>query len=147
MNHIEQAQRDAAERAITNDLIKKGLIAADIEQSGHSSLTAMRDMAFQQVNELTAEVERLKIAIAVMDAEYTEVACWFLREQLHGEQGLEWMPVSEPPDEDVTVLIFDAAAEGESVWPGYLDGRRWRYADGLIANPTHWRDMPEGPTP
>lgn len=58
---------------------------------------------------------------------------------------IQWHPVSEPPDSDITVLLFSPQAD-EPVWPGYLDGARWRYSDGLLANPpTHWADMPAGP--
>ncbi len=49
---------------------------------------------------------------------------------------IQWVPASElKPDSNITVLLFDAAAS-EPVWPGYLDGDTWRYADGMPANPT-----------
>ena len=54
---------------------------------------------------------------------------------------LTWTPVAEPPNSDTTVLLFDPAAS-ESVWPGYMDGEMWRYADGMPAAPTHWSEMP-----
>jgi hypothetical protein len=56
-----------------------------------------------------------------------------------------WIPVSEPPDDETTVLLFDTEAT-EPVWPGYRDGDGWRYGDGMIAYPTHWSDLPSGPT-
>lgn len=58
---------------------------------------------------------------------------------------ITWIPVSQPPDSDLTVLLKDPNAS-EPVWPGYLDGETWRFADGMPANPTHWSDMPGGPT-
>jgi hypothetical protein len=58
---------------------------------------------------------------------------------------LTWNPVAEPPDSDTTVLLFDPAAS-EPVWPGYLDGDVWRTAEGMPANPSHWTDLPKGPT-
>lgn len=59
---------------------------------------------------------------------------------------IEWVPIAESrPDSDTTVLLFDCELN-EPVWPGYLDGDVWRYADGMPADPTHWADMPGGPT-
>lgn len=58
---------------------------------------------------------------------------------------LTWKPVVEPPDSDTTVLLFDPAAS-EPVWLGYLDGEIWRYVDGMPASPTHYADLPKGPT-
>ena len=59
-------------------------------------------------------------------------------------ESLTWKPVAEKPDSDISVLLFDPAAS-EPVWPGYLDGETWRYADGMPAAPTHWADFPKGP--
>jgi hypothetical protein len=57
---------------------------------------------------------------------------------------ITWHPVSEPPDADTMVLIFDPAAS-EPVWPGYLDGDAWRESEGKEMRPTHWADFPKGP--
>jgi hypothetical protein len=53
--------------------------------------------------------------------------------------------VTSPPDSDTTVLLFDPAAS-EPVWLGYLDGDTWRFIDGMTAAPTHYCDIPKGPT-
>jgi hypothetical protein len=58
---------------------------------------------------------------------------------------LTWHPVASPPDSDTTVLLFDPAAS-EPVWLGYLDGGTWRFIDGMPAAPTHYCDIPKGPT-
>jgi hypothetical protein len=60
-------------------------------------------------------------------------------------ESITWSPVAELPDSDMTVQLFNKDAS-EPVWPGYFDGNRWLYIDGIVANPTHWADMPEGPT-
>lgn len=57
---------------------------------------------------------------------------------------INWKPVAEPPDSDVTVLLFEPAAS-EPVWPGYLDGDVWRTAEGMPASPTLWSEIPGGP--
>jgi hypothetical protein len=56
---------------------------------------------------------------------------------------ITWKPVAEPPDSDMTVLLFDPAAS-EPIWLGYLDGDTWRFIDCMPAEPTHWADMPKG---
>ena len=60
-------------------------------------------------------------------------------------EALTWKPVAEPPDSDTTVLLFDPAAS-EPVWLGYLDGEIWRFVDGIPATPTHWGEVPKGPS-
>jgi hypothetical protein len=63
-----------------------------------------------------------------------------------GTERLTWHPVrSCRPDSDMTVLVFDKSMS-EPVWPGYLDGDVWRTAEGLAINPSHWCDLPGGPT-
>ncbi len=59
---------------------------------------------------------------------------------------IAWTLAAELPDSDTTVLLFNPDAS-EPVWPGYHDGKYWRYADGMLTYPTHYADMPEGPTP
>lgn len=55
-----------------------------------------------------------------------------------------WQSVSDPPDDELTVMLYDAAAS-EPVWPGYIDGGVWFYNDGLMATPTHWMHFQDGP--
>lgn len=57
---------------------------------------------------------------------------------------LTWKPASELPDSDTTVHLFDPTAS-EPVWPGYHNGERWLYVDGMPATPTHYSEMPGGP--
>lgn len=58
---------------------------------------------------------------------------------------IDWKPVADQPDSDITVLLFNKDAD-EPVWPGYLAGDNcWRCVDGFVAYPTHWADMPGGP--
>jgi hypothetical protein len=57
-----------------------------------------------------------------------------------------WTPVAKLPDSDVTLQLYDPEAS-EPVWPGYFDGERWRYIDGMPATPTHYADMLHGPAP
>lgn len=54
---------------------------------------------------------------------------------------ITWHPVTSPPDSDTTVLLDPEDGE---VWPGYLDGDQWRWADGMPASPTRWAHMPTG---
>lgn len=61
---------------------------------------------------------------------------------------LTWVPVSERlPDSDITVLLFNPAAD-EPVWLGYHDASDnfWYYVDAVEAAPTHWAEMLGGPT-
>ena len=57
----------------------------------------------------------------------------------------QWFPISEPPDDDKTVLLFDPKAKSEPIWPGWKDGEDWFWSDGSSAQPTHWCDFPEPP--
>jgi hypothetical protein len=58
---------------------------------------------------------------------------------------ITWHPVSEPPDSDITVLLFEPDAD-EPVFMGYHNGEAWCDAESFRAEPTHWADMPKGPT-
>jgi hypothetical protein len=56
------------------------------------------------------------------------------------------------PDADITVLLkvmprSGGEIDGFDVWPGYWNGERWLWADGLrVAGQVEaWADMPEGP--
>jgi hypothetical protein len=59
---------------------------------------------------------------------------------------LTWYTPSERlPDCDTTVLIEVEDAEGDPVWPGYLDSEEWRLADGMpVAKVLRWCEMPKG---
>lgn len=59
-------------------------------------------------------------------------------------ESVTWTPAATLPDADATVLLFDVEAN-EPVWPGYYDGERWRYADGMPAKPTYYAPMLKGP--
>lgn len=55
-----------------------------------------------------------------------------------------YFPASQPPDSDILVLM--SMSDGE-VYPGYLDGQVWRYADAMpvsIVEVLAWRHMPAG---
>lgn len=62
---------------------------------------------------------------------------------------LTWHPAAQPPDCDITHLLWiqDGA---ESDWQaGWWDGTDWRLCEsgGVVAGTvTHWAD-PQGPTP
>lgn len=64
----------------------------------------------------------------------------------NGIERTTWTPVAKLPDSDTTLQLHDPEAS-EPVWPGYYDGERWRYIDGLPAKPTHYADMLQGPAP
>lgn len=57
---------------------------------------------------------------------------------------VSWVHVATLPDADHTVQLFDPTAS-EPVWPGYFDGERWLYVDGVPATPTHYAPMLTGP--
>jgi hypothetical protein len=57
---------------------------------------------------------------------------------------ITWHPISEPPDSNAVVLLFDEHG-CEPVWPGYKDENGWRYIDGHRASPSQWTEMPGGP--
>jgi hypothetical protein len=58
---------------------------------------------------------------------------------------ITWRPVSEPPDADMTVLVFMPGAN-DPVWLGYFDGHIWREVGSMAIQPSHWADMPLGVT-
>lgn len=70
-----------------------------------------------------------------------------ISEQHERIEALTWVPVSKRlPDSDLTVLLFNADAD-EPVWLGYRDDNDgWLYVDAVEAAPTHWAEMPGGPT-
>jgi len=61
---------------------------------------------------------------------------------------VRWVGVEERlPDSDEIVLLWRAG--DDTPWPGYLDGPRWRSADGVHmpnGSVTHWAKMPAGPS-
>lgn len=61
---------------------------------------------------------------------------------------LTWVNAeSNPPDDDVTVLIFAPILE-EPVWMGYLEDGIWYLVEGEALHDgivTHWSDFPPGP--
>ncbi len=59
---------------------------------------------------------------------------------------IEWRaPAEAMPDDESTVLLKLADADGEPVWPGYcLDGQ-WYLADGMPTGGVQmWAQMPAG---
>lgn len=61
---------------------------------------------------------------------------------------IKWIDVDvDLPDDEVTVLVHIPEANGEQVWPGYLDDGYWTNCDGmrLTSAVTHWAEMPIGP--
>jgi len=61
---------------------------------------------------------------------------------------INWIAVDRAlPDDDTTVLVFNADCD-DPVWPGYHSDGKWFYAEILPApNISHWAHLPEGPTP
>ena len=63
---------------------------------------------------------------------------------------LEWKPITEPPDDDITVLVAYVSEPGcpLEVWPGWKEGDSWFCASGgTIDSPRFWAHMPEAPNP
>ena len=61
------------------------------------------------------------------------------------QASITWIDArNQLPDEDETVLIAESDGEVSS---GFLDEGGWRYtsADRVIAEVTHWADMPAAP--
>ena len=58
------------------------------------------------------------------------------------EETIRWVPVSEPPDDEITVLLWAGGA-----WPAYLKGGDWYWDDGMEVTsfPAYWAEMPKGP--
>jgi len=84
----------------------------------------------------------------VSDSEACKMLAGFMREveRRRGQlsERLEWKDAAQLPDVDVILQLYDPDAN-EPVWPGYHDGERWVYADGMPAKPTHYAAMPRGP--
>jgi hypothetical protein len=56
-----------------------------------------------------------------------------------------WTPAEKLPDSDTTVMLEMEDAEGDPVWPGYLDDEEWKLADGMPASKVvRWAEMPKG---
>lgn len=58
-----------------------------------------------------------------------------------------WHDVADQrPDADATVLVRTLDPSSDPVWLGYLDGDRWRHADGWpLDDVIFWADIPRGP--
>jgi hypothetical protein len=55
-----------------------------------------------------------------------------------------WLPASAPPPVDADLLVLLETSDGE-VYPGYTDGERWYYADGMPVSSVEvvaWRHLP-----
>lgn len=63
-------------------------------------------------------------------------------------RSLTWTPISEPPDDETTVLVCNMDWEGDSVSMGFIDAGQWRVGESLVFDPppTHWADLPEAAT-
>jgi hypothetical protein len=57
---------------------------------------------------------------------------------------INWVQSSNPPETDITVLLFDPYAP-EAAWLGFHCEDGWRFVDGEVARPTFWAHMPKGP--
>ncbi len=57
----------------------------------------------------------------------------------------EWNQIATPSEVDLIVLLFCPGDE-YPVWPGYFDGSGWLHVDGWDVAPTHWAELPKGPT-
>lgn len=57
---------------------------------------------------------------------------------------VQWRPVSDPPDSDLTVLVH-CPQESEPVFVGWLDGDAWRDVHGMRIRVAHWADLPPPP--
>ncbi|MBY0557586.1 MAG: hypothetical protein K2P77_10315 [Burkholderiaceae bacterium] len=63
--------------------------------------------------------------------------------RLSAEQA--WVSSETPPDDESLVLL--ATSDGD-VYPGYIDGGVWRYADAMpvsVLEVVAWRALPPGP--
>ena len=61
------------------------------------------------------------------------------------EETIRWVPVSEPPDDEITVLLWGEDNGDPQVCTGHKMGNFFLDEDGFACDPTHWADMPEGP--
>lgn len=65
-----------------------------------------------------------------------------LKENAELREAAQWHGANQQPDSDILVLVETSDNE---VYPGYLDGDVWRYADGMpvsILEVVAWRYMP-----
>jgi hypothetical protein len=62
----------------------------------------------------------------------------------HGDDAaVKWVPIAQPPDEDLTVMVCNPDWD-EPVWMGFLDVGVWRSVDAseCYPAPTHWAMLP-----
>jgi hypothetical protein len=59
---------------------------------------------------------------------------------------IEWHPASNPPDDEIDVILH--IADGD-VCSGFKDGPFWRYqsAERIISPVLHWTHLPKAPKP
>lgn len=96
---------------------------------------------------LTGDIARFEDAAALIDTYRAGLVLVDPHPAMRAEL-IRWVRAEdELPDADETVLLW---REGDDTpWPGYLDGHRWRSADGFhipAGSVTDWAKMPTGPT-
>lgn len=60
----------------------------------------------------------------------------------------EWQPAGTVPPVDADLLVLLETSDGE-VYPGFADGERWYYADGMPVSSVEvvaWRHLPPART-
>lgn len=96
--------------------------------------------------DLTADIARFEDAAALIDTYRAGLVLVDPHPTMRAEL-IRWVGVDDAmPDADETVLLWRVG--DDTPWPGYLDGHRWRSADGFhmqAGSVTHWAKMPAGP--
>lgn len=82
-------------------------------------------------------------ALAAARAAYEQAAQLATENSKLREDG-EWRPAGTRPPVDADLLVLLETSDGE-VYPGFADGERWYYADGVPVSSVEvvsWRHLP-----
>lgn len=96
---------------------------------------------------LIADIKHFEDAAALIDSYRAGLVLVDPHPAMRAEL-VRWVRVEDAMPEDGELALLWRVGD-DSPWIGYLDGRRWRHADGFHlprGSVTHWAKMPAGPT-
>lgn len=124
-------------------------IPADYQAEAQNLVEWLFDQAAyyrKHAPDLIADIKHFEDAAALIDSYRAGLVLVDPHPAMRAEL-VRWVRVEDAMPEDGELALLWRVGD-DSPWIGYLDGRRWRHADGFHlprGSVTHWAKMPAGP--